>query len=156
MQSCRWKCFSYSSGNTMTDVLDTVRSISYVTARCVTESNIEYLWFKLSLTNKTSLKQCPCMGIHILVTLSSYTFIAVENFKYPHTQGTYIKPILVIKFTMFLLLSNTIQGRTLSFATFTWFCTYSYVLAEREVNIWHKLLFLCTIIDLYGQLQVKW
>jgi hypothetical protein len=154
MQSCWWKYFSYLFGNTMTNVPDIVRSKSYVAARCVTESNIKYLWLKLSLTNKTSLKQHPCMGIHILVTLSSYTFIAVENFKYPHTQGTYIKPILVIKFTMFLL-SNTIQ-RTLDFATFTWFCTYSYVLAEREVNIWHKLLFLCTMIDLYGQLQVKW
>jgi hypothetical protein len=87
----------------MTDVLDIVRSKAYVTVRCVTESNIKYLLFKLSLTNKTSLKQCPCMGIHILVTLSSYTFIAVGKFKYPHTQGTYTKPILVIKITMFLL-----------------------------------------------------
>jgi len=139
----------------MTDVLDIVRSKAYVTARCVTESNIKYLLFKISLTNKTSLKQCPCMGIHTLVTLSSYTFIAVGKFKYPHTQGTYIKPILVIKITMFLL-SYTIQGRTLGFSTFTWFCTYHYVLAEREVNIWHKLLFLCTMIDLCGQRQVKW
>jgi len=118
----------------MTDVLDIVRSKAYVTTRCVTESNIKYLWFKLSLTNKTSLKQCPCMGIHILVTLSSYTFIAVGKFKYPLTQGTYIKSILVVKITKFLL-SYTIQGRTLGFSTFTWFCIYSYVLAEREVNI---------------------
>ena len=119
-RQCRWKCFSYSSGNTMTDVLDIIRTKAYVTARRVTESNTKYLWFKLSLTNKTLLKQCPCMGIHILETLSSYTFIAVGKFKYPHTQGTYIKPILVIKTTMFLL-SYTIQGRTLGFSTFTCF-----------------------------------
>ena len=121
MQSCRWKCFSYSSANTVTDVLDIVRSKAYLT-RCVTESN-KYLWFKLSLTNKTSMKQYPCMGIHILVTFSSYTFIAVGKFKYPHTQGTYIKPILVVKITKFLL-SYTIQGRTPGFSIFTWFCVY--------------------------------
>ena len=118
----------------LTDVLDIVRSKAYITARCITESNIKHLWVKLSLTNKTSLKQCPRMGIHILVTLSSYTFIALQKFKYPHTQGTHIKPILVIKITMFLL-SYTIQGRTLGFSTFTRFCTYSYVLPKRKVNI---------------------
>jgi hypothetical protein len=117
----------------MTDVLDIVRSKAYVTARCVTESNIKYLWFKLSRINKTSLKQCPCMGIHILVTLSSYMFIAVGIFKYLHTQGTYITPNLVIRITMFLL-SYTIQGQTLGFSTFTWFCIYSSVLAKREVT----------------------
>lgn len=57
------------------------------------------------------------MGIHILVTFSSYTFIAVGKFKYPHTQDTYIKPILVIKITMFIL-SYTTQGRTLGFFHF--------------------------------------
>jgi len=153
MQSCRWKSFSYSFGNTMTDVLYIVRWKVYVTTRCVTESN-KYLWFKLSLTNKTSLKQYPCMGIHILEKLSSYTFIAVGQFKYPHTQGTYIKPILVVKITKFLL-SYTIQGRTLDFSISTWFCIHNYVLAEWEINIWHKLLFLCTMIDLYVQLQVN-
>jgi hypothetical protein len=132
-QSCTRKCYSYSSGNTMTDVLDIVRSKAYVTTRCVTESN-KYLWFKLSLANKTSLKQYLCMGIHILVTLSSYTFIAVGKFKYPHTQGTYIKPILVVKITRFLL-SYTILGRTLGFSNVTWFCIHNYVLAKREVNI---------------------
>lgn len=40
------------------------------------------------------------MGIHTLVTFTPYKntdkFTVVEKLKYPHTQGTYIKPILVL------------------------------------------------------------